>query len=1327
VTESDVLVSESKVLQSWLRYRLNKDEGGRIEERLLRYGISIQDKAFSYAGVAYPNPLYWSVDQNLNWEGGIRPVLGHLHNDLHVDNILVVRGQGIQRDYLLIDFAMAESMRPLFYDQAYLEFSLLLSNSLAGDVLLWLEELKKLVMVSGPQEIYKSGVDTRRLPAEAIAAMRHICKSWINEKFAPRKAQLYRQQLLARVAVGLNFFNKEGLEISQTLLALMYAAVHLQEYFSFCHIPYPDSTCPLIEKANSAGSPLTDIRSASHFMDSFEPGRGSYLLISSLTEKEILNLNASLFGRVNWSVVLDLDERIGNQNFYETVQPELEKVTLLRLHVPEPGISKLNVSNRSTAWIKARGSESVLGSVSADFDSWRRKRLQPVRNLLAGAFSALQPLSVRVVVLCGESHAEYAASLVEATFETAQLDDVRCLWLGNEPPDLKVSTDELLSVRHEPVAALQDCVALSLGGSTAVHSVLLPTRATDHQGLILEDFTGSRELAILNEDLQLVYASLRENSASPGEFLRGAPITWTELDISQDLMRDPYVSTLEKIKQALSDPRNRLFEVSHKPGAGGTTFAKRLLWDLKEQYPCAELRRYSDHTATRVESLFHLCSLPVLLLVEADVCSREDATRLLRATSARNARCCVLFVSRFTGAAPGIPISDVRTYLGDVMPHTEAKRFLGQYSIGASASQRAHLTNLTFNDGQQKFRSPFFYGLYRFEDGFSHIGEFVHGHLRGLTPKQTRLLALTSLVSVFSQGGMQERLLAAIAEEEYVLGQMLARIFGQDADRLFVCYAKENFLVKASHPLIAQQILETTLNSSRKDASWGAHLSTLAHELIEKFKMHAQVLEPDAIELLMQLFVQRQHLVDSDQRTQFSGLLVEIQDEPYQAEIFRRLTSAWPDEPHFWNHYARHSMYSRTKRLDDAVNYLTTAISLAPDDELHLHTMGMVYSSKVNQTLAQFPKNTGQEVEAWSAVESDYRQARDFFLSAREIAREGGLYPFISDIQLITRTISILRGISAANSWLAFLKQETSIVTLLRQELADANDLLVEVKKLTAETADHPDYVDAVDFYLQRIENSSEALIDYLNTRISKPGGDSLQNRRFLLSVQEQQQQQKRLFKPLPAESLDRYLGIAERNLESAPTDQDFRHWFGLYRDSPRFNATEAIEKCHRWSQTTGSLDSAFFLYVLYFTQWYDGAIRNVDIVAGHLDRCLGLSQERNRRPSLEFLAITPSPGIVPVGRLGNRDPKSGFFTGVSQLGLVEGTVNKVAGPQSGTITVLPKWFRGTPETTLATQSLKAFFVPGEDFHAEADENVFVQFYLGFRRGGLRAHVVKRA
>lgn len=1332
--EADAIWSESKILQSWLGYRLNKTDGGRIGAKLLEFGINDSEKGFSYTGVVYPNPYYWSKNDNLCIDTGIRPILGNLHNDLHEENILRVPGEfGREVEYFLIDFALAESQKPLLFDQAYLEFSSLLASCENTSIQTWIDEITKLSTVERLQDLYAKDVDRYRISiAESIIEIRHEIKRWTVEKYASRQAHVYRQQLLSRVAVALNFFNKNGLSKQSELKAFIYAAISLRAYFSYCNKDIPATGCSLNEPEIKLGLDTKKIREACHFVDSFETGRHLYILVSALEPDELDGFDSVIATRVNWPLVIDCSTNSENGSLFSILGSQISKTQVVKVKLPDD-ISSFTSTLRSTTWLKARGWSQHPDSESMDLPIWKRKKLNKIRNSMSDLFSVNSPLSVRVIVLQGGHSSEYTAEICAALYETCGIDDIRTLVLGGRIESSSISTDTVFEYSGNPVERIMTGIELSLGEISDATRVLVPARVKgDGGGVEYRDITGTHELAVIAEELELVHAGLGvvETHQMEGKFLRGAPISWPELDLEQDLIREAYVETKSNLQKALSDPRNRMFEINHKPGAGGSTLARRLFWDLKKKFPVAVLRGINSNTALRVETLFHLSSLPVLLLAEADVCTREDVSRLLHTASSRNVRCCVLFVSRLTGSAPSSQVTDGFTFISDVMPLGEAKKFLGRYSAGASLKQLDQLRRLATSNEKQRFRSPFFFGLYRFEEEFSHVSEYVKGHLHDLSDRQKTLLSYVSLVSVFTQSGVPEHILATLNEQKYTPGTMVGRVFGQDVDRLFVTYGPDgSLLVKASHPLLAHQTLEVILGTDKySDAEkWHEKLSNLSIRMIKEFTENESLGGPELKDLLMQMFIQREHLsADSGRRNLFSPLLTEICDEPYQAEILRQLTAVLPNEPHFWNHFGRHCMYSESKRFNDAIDYLNKAIDLAPDDELHLHTLGMIYAHRVRETLQQFIKGSHNHVSAWTEISNDYRSARDCFSSARALSNGASQYPFVSDIQLVTRTVSSLRSISGAVSFYHFLIEETSISLDVRNELSSANDLLSEVKRLTDEKAEHPEYVESVDFYLKKIEKSSDELSHYLFEKIAEPSGNTIQNRRFLLSVCQLQKKRGSTSFGSP-ERFATLLSIAEKNIDAAsPSDQDFRHWFSLYRESQSFSMIEAIDKVTRWNKTIGSIDSSYYLYLLYFSQWYDGEITNVEMVARALDQCLSLSQERNRRQSFEYLAQSQSGiGIIAADQLGERDPATGFFAETEKLAYVDGIIKEIRGPQAGTITVIPLW-KSTIKGGAQSRPIEAFFVPGEHFHADADENIAVRFFLGFRRGGLRAHVVER-
>ena len=1333
--ESEELRSESWILQAWLGYRLHVTDGGRIPTRLAEYGVSPTDAAFTYQGVVYPNPLYWSIDDRLNANGGLRPVLGYCHCDFHGDNILVTDAMGRSIEYFLIDFALAEANLPLFYDQAYLQLSSLLVTSETLSIQFWQEEISKIANVHGPKDLFQFEVDKYRIPiADSIAAIKHVCESWSRSKFEARRAQLRRQEFLAHVAVGLNFFNKIGIDGQDRLKALLYAAVHLRAYFSYTGLRIPETAPALREPEVRSNLPIEEVRSASHFVDSFERGRHSYVLVSANEPSDLASLHPEIVARVHWSIVVDLSSDSDDGSLYKSLGSSIAKSSVLRVNLLDR-VSDFPPTARSTVWLKARGWDKVAGSVAASLDGWRRKKLNVIRQSMSAVFEVLNPASIRVVVLQGKDHEEYSAAVCEAIYETSAVDDIRCLWLGHRNEGYQNFKDTSLHLVNQPIERLQAGIELSLGSPRAGDQLTIPCRPKGGGSEVeLKDFVKAPEIAILKEEFDLVYSELADIDTEPleADFLKGAPISWVELELEQDVPRDIYDDTLRNLKAALSDPRNKLFEVIHKPGAGGSTLARRLLWNLRRSYPTAVLRGVGPLTAARVETLFHLTSLPVLILAEADLCpNREDVVRLLHAASSRNVRCCVLYVSRLTGPTPPSVTSASRSFVSDVMLPGEAVRFLGRYSIGAAPLQLTRLRQLVTAGDLQRFRSPFFFGLYRFEADFLHLTDYVKAHLQGLNSDQRRWLAYVSLVSVFTQSGFPERMLAVLGGQKYFRGVMVGRIFGPDADRLFVTFSSGGeYLVKASHPLLGQHSLEVSLESSSKSdfERWRAQISVLAQRLIRDFEAHADLHGQDVRDLLMQLFIRREHLsADSQKRNLFAPLMIEIHDEAYQAQIYQLLTTVLPQEPHFWNHFGRHCMYADSKRLGDAIDHLTHAISLAPDDELHQHTLGMIYAKCVREKLEDFERGSGLHVAAWSAIEVEYGLARQHFAIARRLSNASTEHPFVSDIQLITRTISRLRSISSAPTFFEFLTEESSISAFLRGELASGNDLLAEVRRLSDERAEPAEYVEAVDFYLNRIEKSSDALVAYLHRKLADVAGDTVQNRRFLLSLVHHDQS--RGGRNIESTKADAYLAIARKNLDAAePTDQDFRHWFLVYRESKSFNMTEAVDGITRWFKLIGSIDSAFYLYVLIFVQWYDGAITNLDVVLESLQRCTSLSQERNRRQSLEYLAQSSSGvGIVAGDQMGSRSPATGFFEKVDGLASVEGIVKSISGPQAGQIVVVPPWAKSQSAGRSGARSLEAFFVPGDDFHVGADENKAVRFHLGFRRGGLRAFMVIRS
>lgn len=95
------------------------------------------------------------------------------------------------------------------------------------------------------------------------------------------------------------------------------------------------------------------------------------------------------------------------------------------------------------------------------------------------------------------------------------------------------------------------------------------------------------------------------------EFFKGASVTWWNLWFGEDhvLKRCIHTRLLEMVKLACSKSDNEdqgkisIVKLYHQPGAGGTTSAKQILWELRKEYRCAVVKRISNLTCEQINRL----------------------------------------------------------------------------------------------------------------------------------------------------------------------------------------------------------------------------------------------------------------------------------------------------------------------------------------------------------------------------------------------------------------------------------------------------------------------------------------------------------------------------------------------------------------------------------------------------------------------------------------------------------------------------------------------------------------------------------------------------
>lgn len=251
---SSDLKMPQELLRSWLDYRLDPAEGGRIHSFLgEECRIPTETPSIICDGHWYPNPIAFADSLgDTPKRVRLRAARGHCHNDFHGHNLLVGKRESKALDYYLIDLALYQSEQFLFYDHAYFELATLLysrGQATAQDWEAIVSALCRFPLKDDPTEPRTDDIGL----IELMRALRQGITDWIERHEADRLSFMEGQMLLARVAAGLTFVHRRmSLELRQ--MAFFYAAANLKDYMKLMQLDWP-KTGPAFEiGAGGAGS-----------------------------------------------------------------------------------------------------------------------------------------------------------------------------------------------------------------------------------------------------------------------------------------------------------------------------------------------------------------------------------------------------------------------------------------------------------------------------------------------------------------------------------------------------------------------------------------------------------------------------------------------------------------------------------------------------------------------------------------------------------------------------------------------------------------------------------------------------------------------------------------------------------------------------------------------------------------------------------------------------------------------------------------------------------------------------------------------------------------
>lgn len=1016
--------------------------------------------------------------------------------------------------------------------------------------------------------------------------------------------------------------------------------------------------------------------------------------ISPQSAQEIRSL-----GALPWRAVIDFDPDSDVSGLLNATTPYLRRHRVIhrvvrgdyRVH-PEPG----------THWFFAQGLTGLQDTlVDSSHKTWLKAYKRELGKQLTRLASTILPSPVVAIVLWSDtSRKNHLRTLIEELFVS----------FGDAIDVVVVSTDKpsFSELVEEAGATFVSIKVRDLCSGLAVHNAdlqniteercVLPTNSGAQIEVGLDDWLW------LKEDLELVHRSIGSTGDdSPREYRLGADISWRNLHLSHDCERDITPALRSQVEADLKRRQTVRINLYHEPGGGGTTVGHHIAWDLRNTFPVGILRNCRPReTAERISKVASLTGSSVLIVADSGQHSERDIDDLYELVKANQTPTVILqILRRFHVQTPGRRQFWLEAKLTDM----EADRFRDAYA-NAMPHKQAYLIDLA-RQRNSAHRNAFHFGLTAFGTNFHGLHPYVSDRTIQLKDEQQRILIYISMAHYYGQQSISTQAFATLLKIPRSKSINLNAAFTDDSKPaldLLKCNRQGEW--RTSHHLVAREILQQFLapmGSQNPEPVWRQNLSSWAKDFASFCRGDEDTTSDHFLELVRRVFIYRDNVevlgTERAARGQFSQLIDNIPSTYGKRDVLNHLIVEFPQEAHFHAHLGR--FLSRNEEYDKALSCLDEAISLQPYDPVLHHMRGMVLRERI--------RSTQQEKSSADQVIRIAEDASKSFEEARQLSPDDE-HGYISEVQML---IDLMDKISRGqHEVVRNVLARSTANPFVQQALERAEDLLDRVRHLHAGEQPSP-FADHCRARMEVIYGDYSSALQAWDNLLSRPEVAKPPVRRQI--VWTILRRCGGSWDRLSTKEAYRIRRLLEDNLEEQVNDsRSLRLWLRAIRQSPLPPSLDSIiEKVGYWKANTGSLDAAYYLYVLHMLHALSGSLQGLADAERALEECRSLAQfRRDRTRSVEW--IGPGSGVnalVHQSRLGEWS--ADFWESPDALVRLQGRIREIGGPQRGKIEL--------------ECGLRAFFVPGKSgFSSGRDESTPVNFYLGFSYDGPRAWDVRR-
>lgn len=1030
----------------------------------------------------------------------------------------------------------------------------------------------------------------------------------------------------------------------------------------------------------------------------FDPNTTYLLAADRISSSEAAPIHA--LGMAPWRAVIDFDPDSDTSGLLSCISGSLGHRRVIHRSIrgdyqvrPNPG----------THWFFARGLAGRQDTLAgADHKSWLKAYKQELSRQLERIAASTGPAPTVAVILWSDAQQRsHLRTLIEELHGTYG-DTIAIAVVSADSPSFEGLAEEA-GVRFFKLSLRSLC------GGISVHYADMQDAATARHVLPMASGAPFEvppdDWLWISEDLELADRSVGlSGSDDPVSFRRGGDVDWRNLNLRHDCERDITQAIRAQVEADLRRRQTVRINLYHATGGGGTTTGRRVAWDVHNAFPTGILRRCAPHdTAERIGKVSTLTENSVLVVVDGGQHSERDIDDLFDYLKASQTPAVLLQVLRRakpqkTGAR--------QFWLDAVLTDAEADRFRDAYSQAVPA-RRVPLAELA-RQRRSQLRNAFFFGLTAFGRDFLSLSPYVERRIAALTELQRRVLAYIAMAHYYGQQSVPAQAFAPLLH--------LPRSKSVDLDAAFASEASQalDLLVqgipgewRTVHPFVALEILQQTLSppdSKERHAVWRQNLSTWGKEFAAFCRGVEHTASDRLLELARRVFIYRGNVevlgTERAGQKRFAQLLEDIPSRHGQIELLRHLTECFPLEAHFHAHLGR--FLGLNGDFTEGIESIEFAISLQPDDHVLHHMRGMVMRQQLRSD-----GDAGAQLDQLVTIA---QSASESFEEARRLGPDVE-HGYISEIQMLVDLVDQV-GRNRGNV-VKHVLSRPDVHPFLKRALERSEDLLDQVQHLYA--GEQPSrYALDCRARMERIYGDYDTSLQAWDSLLARPEVAKPPVRRQIVWTLLARKDSK--WDDLTPKETERIQRLLEDNLEEQVNDStSLRLWLRAVRHvRPAPSLDSVIERVGYWKANSGSLDAAYYLYVLHTLRALGGSSQGAADAERALEECRSLARfRRDRTRSFEW--IGPSDGIaglVHQSRLGEW--REDFWENAALLERLAGRVASIDGPQRGLIEL--------------EGGVQAFFVPARSrVHFGRDENTPVTCYLGFSYDGPRAWEVLRA